>query len=42
MPEEEKINLADYIIQNDGLHALIPQVWAIHHSIATKNALPFH
>ena len=39
MPEEEKIKLADYIIQNDGLHALIPQVWAIHHSIAAKNVI---
>lgn len=30
MPEEEKIKLADFIIQNDGQHPLVEQVLAIH------------
>ena len=30
MPEEVKVSLADFIVNNDGVHALIPQVMAIH------------
>jgi dephospho-CoA kinase len=33
MPEAEKIPFADFIIQNDGQHALIPQVWHIHQQL---------
>jgi dephospho-CoA kinase len=28
--EEKKEKMADFIIQNDGAHALIPQVWELH------------
>ena len=30
LPEEEKVRVADYIINNDGSMPLIPQVWEIH------------
>jgi len=30
MPEEEKMNLADFVIYNDGTQALIPQVLELH------------
>jgi dephospho-CoA kinase len=33
MPEEDKVNLADFVIVNDGKTSLIPQVWAIHHKL---------
>jgi len=33
MPEAEKVALADYVIVNDGLHLLIPQVWAVHRNL---------
>lgn len=36
MPEVEKIKFADFVIQNDGKHALIPQVWEIHQKIIQK------
>jgi dephospho-CoA kinase len=31
MPEQEKIHLADHVIDNDGDRLLIPQVIALHH-----------
>ncbi len=30
LPEADKVNLADFIIVNDGSELLLPQVWAIH------------
>lgn len=33
MSEEEKVALADYIINNDGQHALVPQVHKIHQEL---------
>lgn len=36
LPEAEKVRLADFVIENDGQHALIPQVWAIHRAILGK------
>ncbi|RVT96441.1 dephospho-CoA kinase [Mucilaginibacter limnophilus] len=33
MPEEEKIKLADYTINNDGTQLVIPQVLALHQTI---------
>jgi len=33
MPEAEKVSLADFVVNNDGVHALIPQVMAIHAKI---------
>lgn len=33
MPEAEKVRLADFVVNNDGVHALIPQVMAIHTKI---------
>ncbi len=33
MPETDKIALAQWVIQNDGTQALVPQVWAIHRAI---------
>ncbi len=35
MPEEEKVARADYVIQNDGNHLLIPQVMEIHRALTT-------
>lgn len=40
MPEEEKISRADYLINNDGLMPLMPQVEALHqlfNSLATSS-----
>lgn len=34
MPEEEKVQRADFLIHNDGQQALIPQVMAIHQQLA--------
>lgn len=34
MPEEEKLKLADYVIYNDGEHALIEQVLSLHHQLS--------
>lgn len=36
MPEGEKIKFADFVIQNDEKHALVPQVWEIHQKIVQK------
>lgn len=33
MPEEEKVKLSDFVIDNDGEQALIPQVVAIHRKL---------
>jgi dephospho-CoA kinase len=33
LPESDKIAVADYIIVNDGEHALIPQIIEIHHKL---------
>lgn len=33
LPEEDKLKLADFILINDGLQMLLPQVWAIHQAI---------
>jgi dephospho-CoA kinase len=33
-PEEKKVALADFVINNDGHHALIPQVWKIHQALS--------
>ncbi|MNX84458.1 dephospho-CoA kinase [compost metagenome] len=30
LPDEEKAKLADFVIINDGIKALIPQVMALH------------
>lgn len=35
MPEAEKVNLADFVIYNDGEQALIPQVMSIHRLLST-------
>ena len=35
MPEEEKVNRADYIIVNDGNTLVIPQVLKLHHRFKT-------
>jgi dephospho-CoA kinase len=37
-PDEEKKRLAQHLINNDGLHALIPQVWALHLRWTSKPA----
>lgn len=36
-PNEEKARLADFVIKNDGLHALIPQVLKIHEKLKVLN-----
>lgn len=33
MDEAEKVALADFVIQNDGKHLLIPQVMTVHHTL---------
>jgi dephospho-CoA kinase len=33
MDEKEKISRCDFVIQNDGLTALLPQVLAIHEKL---------
>lgn len=32
-PEEKKVALSDFIIQNDGQHGLLEQVWKLHHQL---------
>ncbi|MEZ4921101.1 MAG: dephospho-CoA kinase [Saprospiraceae bacterium] len=39
MPESEKVELADFIIENDGNRLLTPQVWAIHRDLFLKKLL---
>ncbi len=34
LPEEEKIRVSDFVINNDGSMPLIPQVWEIHRKLA--------
>jgi len=36
MPEAEKVALADFVIVNDGQHALIPQVWRTHRALVLR------
>lgn len=33
LPEVDKIKLADFVIVNDGIRMLIPQVWQIHRAL---------
>jgi len=33
LPDSEKMALAHYVIHNDGVHMLVPQVWNIHRSM---------
>lgn len=37
IPESEKIALADFLIENDGQHPLIPQVMAIHQQLLQRS-----
>ncbi|MBN8683696.1 MAG: dephospho-CoA kinase [Chitinophagales bacterium] len=37
LAEEEKVQLADFIIVNDGSRLLTPQVWAIHQALCAKS-----
>ncbi len=39
MPEAEKVQLADYVIQNDGRQLLLPQVMAIHRQLRSRETL---
>ncbi len=34
MAESEKVKVADYVIVNDGIKPIIPQVWEIHKKIS--------
>ncbi len=36
LPESEKIRLADFVINNDGQHSLVRQVWAVHHALLER------
>ncbi len=36
-PEADKVALADFVIVNDGQHALIPQVWRIHRALVCRS-----
>lgn len=33
LPEDDKVKVADYIIINDGIKPLIPQIWEIHNRL---------
>jgi len=33
LPEEEKVAVADYVINNDGQHSLVKQVWSLHNRL---------
>jgi len=35
MPEEEKLKLADFVIVNDGIQPLLPQLYKIHKELAS-------
>lgn len=37
LPEPEKIAIADFVIVNDGQHALVPQVWQIHQALVLES-----
>lgn len=37
MDEEEKISRCDFVIENDGTHALLPQVLEIHKTLLSKS-----
>lgn len=36
MPESEKVAKADFVVVNDELHLLVPQVWEIHRLLAGR------
>lgn len=36
MPEEEKLNYADFVVHNDEMDLLLPQIFKIHQSILRK------
>lgn len=38
MPEEDKLRYADFIINNDGIQLLVPQVIAIHRTLLSLSA----
>ncbi|MBV6440325.1 MAG: dephospho-CoA kinase [Haliscomenobacteraceae bacterium CHB4] len=40
MPEEKKVELADFVIVNDGVRMLIPQVWQIHRVLCGRVQQP--
>lgn len=42
MPDEEKVQLADFVILNDGAHSLVEQVWAIHQQLLNLNSHDAH
>lgn len=37
LPESAKIELADYLIANDGRQMLVPQVWAVHQKLIARS-----
>lgn len=41
LPQEEKVALADYLIENDGDKMLVPQVWAVHQKLLSRAAKEF-
>lgn len=34
LPESDKVKVADFIVNNDGKNALVPQVWKIHQKLS--------
>ena len=36
LPESEKVKLADFVVTNDGVRMLIPQVWGLHRILLEK------
>ncbi len=36
LPEADKIKLADFVVENDGVRMLIPQIWSIHSALLQK------
>jgi dephospho-CoA kinase len=39
LPEAEKLKLADFVIQNDGVQSLVPQVWEIHQALTESGKM---
>lgn len=35
LPEAEKVRLADFVINNDGKHSLVQQVWDLHRALTS-------
>jgi dephospho-CoA kinase len=37
LPEADKVALADFLLENDGHRAIVPQVWGIHRALVERS-----